>query len=713
MADFRTLLVQILKPDKPIHMKKIILLCLFTALTTVLPAQTVFINEIHYDNASADTGEGIEIVIPESFDYTGWKIYCYNGNGGTVYVDDFISNLISFSNTSDGYEFLWLPITGLQNGAPDGIALVDNSATLIQFLSYEGSFTANEGPAQGLTSTDIGVMEAGDTDPNYSLQLQGTGTEYTDFTWAVPVTNTKGNKNTGQTFTTTDTDPPEWAAGYPYTIPHYDIGTDLYAKLQEAGTVYYLLLLDGSETPTSEEVKAGVDFGSTTVVNSGSFELAAEASVKYVVDGADPDTSYKLYVVAEDENGNLQTSPEVFHFTTGSARTITISKPLANETYFVGDQVTFEWTATSNISLVEIIGYHYRNQEEFAIAATDQGYPLSLDASLGVFEYTIPLDAATDSVAIIIRNASDYEVFDSISPVYLDDIIPPGIVDVYPANQAVDQGTNVQITLEYNEEIFPGSGKFYIRNEDGSLFEEMDISGEGDAQPLDIVMDGYQININPTSDYLVGNTYYLEADQGVLLDYFGIPTDAISGNSTLSFTIVKGSDATLSDLMVAGTTIDGFDPGTYTYTHIVNAGETVVPAVTATSSDPNADISVDPAVNLDGTLAERTATVTVIADDESATLNYTVTFELATGIDSKLADELRIYPVPASTSLMLENISTIGYIEVLDITGSRVYEKITGGESNHRIDVSSLPRGIYFLKLSDTRGTTTRKFIKR
>lgn len=511
-----------------------------------------------------------------------------------------------------------------------------------------------------------------------------------------------------------DNTPPVWTDGYPFLTPHYDIGGDLYVNMDEPGTVYYIVLGDGSASPTAEEVKAGLDYGTTSILKAGSFDIAeANSTVMHFIDGASPLTPYDIYVVAEDLEGNLQSSPEKFDITTGSARTITITSPLEYETYFVGEEVTLEWTATSNISQVEIVGYDYRQEELFVLAADDQGYPLYLDASLGEYTYTIPLDAATDSVAIIIRNAQEYIVCDTVTPVYLDDIIPPDIVEVWPANQSTGQSLYIQISLVFNEEIFPGNGSFYVRNEDGSLFEEMDIAGEGDSQPLDIVANGYQININPTSDYQLGNTYYLEMDEGVLVDYFDNQVAAISGNLTLSFTIIEGSDATLSDLLVSGTTVDGFDPGTYTYTYTLDAGETVVPTVTAISTDPNADLTIDPAINLDGTQAERTATVTVVADDESATLNYTITFELATSITRELDDAIKIYPVPVTSTLMLENISTIDYLEVLDITGSRVYEEVTGGETSHRINISHLPEGIYFLRLSDGKNQITRKFIKQ
>jgi PKD repeat protein len=51
-----------------------------------------------------------------------------------------------------------------------------------------------------MMSVDIGVLEAG-TDPlGMSLQLTGTGTGYSSFTWLAPATETPGQLNNGQTF---------------------------------------------------------------------------------------------------------------------------------------------------------------------------------------------------------------------------------------------------------------------------------------------------------------------------------------------------------------------------------------------------------------------------------------------------------------------------------------------------------------------------------
>ncbi|MFQ5330424.1 MAG: hypothetical protein ACE5D4_10635 [Thermodesulfobacteriota bacterium] len=179
-------------------MKRLLLSALFI-LPLVLPvslhATPIFINEIHYDNSGGDTGEGIEIAGLAGTDLTGWNIYLYNGNGGGVYKSAGLSGVIS--DEQNGFGTLSFSITGIQNGAPDGIALVDAGSDVVQFLSYEGLFTATSGPANGMTSVDIGVLESGSTPAGHSLQLTGTGNDSEDFTWSAPVANTFGSVNDG------------------------------------------------------------------------------------------------------------------------------------------------------------------------------------------------------------------------------------------------------------------------------------------------------------------------------------------------------------------------------------------------------------------------------------------------------------------------------------------------------------------------------------
>ncbi len=161
-------------------------------------AQEVFVNEIHYDNNSSDIGEGIEIAGPAGTLLDGWSIVEYNGNGGGTSGTTALFGTIP--DLQGGFGAIFFPISGLQNGSPDGFALVNDLNEIIQFLSYEGVLIATSGVANGLTSTDIGVSESGTSAVGFSLQLAGTGQQYQDFTWQESALNSYDAVNNGQDF---------------------------------------------------------------------------------------------------------------------------------------------------------------------------------------------------------------------------------------------------------------------------------------------------------------------------------------------------------------------------------------------------------------------------------------------------------------------------------------------------------------------------------
>ena len=75
--------------------------------------------------------------------------------------------------------------SGIQNG-PDGFSL-SIPGSLCELLSYEGSFMATDGPANGQISTDIGLNENSSA-LGESLQLFGG-------TWTGPSDDTPGSTN--------------------------------------------------------------------------------------------------------------------------------------------------------------------------------------------------------------------------------------------------------------------------------------------------------------------------------------------------------------------------------------------------------------------------------------------------------------------------------------------------------------------------------------
>jgi predicted extracellular nuclease len=170
---------------------------------------TVYINEIHYDNTGTDTGEAVEIAGPAGTSLGGWRIIRYNSNDGRAYDQppadppeaETLSGTIPELACGWGVVVVAYQSNGLQNGTPDGdgIALVDRSNQVIQLLSYQGTFTAADGPAAGMVSTNIGVAESSDTPVGHSLQLGGEGRSYEDFNWRSAAPQTFGGINREQT----------------------------------------------------------------------------------------------------------------------------------------------------------------------------------------------------------------------------------------------------------------------------------------------------------------------------------------------------------------------------------------------------------------------------------------------------------------------------------------------------------------------------------
>jgi len=153
---------------------------LITAAALILSAgaaaqNAVRISEIHYDNAGTDAGESIEVSAPANTDLSDWQVILYNGNGGVTYDTRALSGVVPSTCGDRGVVVLTYAVNGIQNGAPDGVALVDNTGTLVEFLSYEGVFAATNGPATGITSTDMVAFQNGNGPAGESLARDASG----------------------------------------------------------------------------------------------------------------------------------------------------------------------------------------------------------------------------------------------------------------------------------------------------------------------------------------------------------------------------------------------------------------------------------------------------------------------------------------------------------------------------------------------------------
>lgn len=145
----------------------------------------VRLTELHYDNVGTDVGEALEIEGPAGTDLTGWQVVLYNGSTGAAYATRALAGTLPNTCSGRGVTVLRFEQDGIQNGGSDGIALVGATGAVVEFLSYEGTLTASDGPASGRSSVDIGVTQS--SAPHFrTLQRNPAGT------WAGPMPSTFG-----------------------------------------------------------------------------------------------------------------------------------------------------------------------------------------------------------------------------------------------------------------------------------------------------------------------------------------------------------------------------------------------------------------------------------------------------------------------------------------------------------------------------------------
>ena len=297
------------------------------------------INEIHYDNVGTDTGEFIEVRVAASADVSGLLVELYNGNGGSTYDSTALSGLQMTSDGEYNY-YLWnLPANGIQNGAPDGVALSENG-TLIEFLSYEGSFTAANGAAAGTTSTDIGVAEAGNDTAGLSLQRIGDGP--TD--WVGPQEQTPGSANES-----------DGGGGEPTSY--------LISEIQGSGTASLL---------------------------TGEYVLVSAVVTYTVADG------FYLQEEDHDADGNSATSEGIFVFT-GGAPSVTVGDKVE-----VAGTVTEYFDFTEITDVTDIISISSGNVQPTSAAITlSPDFAANLEHYEGM---AITLMSGTDDPLTVIEN---------------------------------------------------------------------------------------------------------------------------------------------------------------------------------------------------------------------------------------------------------------------------------------------------------------------
>jgi predicted extracellular nuclease len=164
-----------------------------TAPAVAAPPTAPYVSELHYDNDGADTGEFVEVHLPAGTSSAGLSVVLYNGSNAAGAVTYGTFALPAVTAPADAPAAAAVSTPGIQNGAPDGVALVRGTEVL-ELLSYEGTLTASDGPAAGMTSADIGVAQSGSEPAGQSLsRTYDAGSDA--LVWSGPAAATRGAVN--------------------------------------------------------------------------------------------------------------------------------------------------------------------------------------------------------------------------------------------------------------------------------------------------------------------------------------------------------------------------------------------------------------------------------------------------------------------------------------------------------------------------------------
>ncbi|TGX53934.1 hypothetical protein E5A73_07300 [Sphingomonas gei] len=625
-------------------------------------AANVFINEIHYDNAGADSGEFVEIAGAAGTDLTGWKIILYNGANGQSYSTVTLTGALANQQNGFGTRGITYPVDGVQNGSPDAIALVDPNGVVVQFLSYEGVFTATNGPAAGLTSVDIGVSEGSTAPVGGSLGLVGSGTTYADFHWAAIGDDTVGGVNVGQTFGS--------AAPQPGTLSIAD------AAVAEgnAGThdiVFTVTRADGSAGAVSAtwtvslgSATAG-DFGAAfAATGTVSFaDGATTAEVRLPVQGDtifEADESFTVTLSAPQGGVALADAVAIGTITNDDAAPpAPVANVFINEIHYdnvgtdVGEAIEIAGAAGTDLSGYKLVLYNGSNTPEAAPTYTTTNLTGVIDdegAGFGAVSFAYPVNGlqngAADGVALI---APDGTVIQLLS-----------YEGIFTAAAGTPAAGVTSTDIGVSEEPAPGIGLSLQLTGNGSSAADFTWSAASDDSFGTLNSGQTFLPANGPSHIRIGDAQVAEGNSGATNLVFTVNRAGGTANSaSVAYTVNLDGTATTDDL-APGSVLSG--------TVSFAAGETSKQIVVAVQGDLVGEANETLSVSLG------TTTGNVVIDDASATGTITNDDPIALTI-SQIQGEGHV------SAYVGQTIATTGIVTAVDTNGFYVQSAVGDGNA--------------------------------
>ncbi len=570
---------------------------------------TVFNGTVGAGAVTDGTDEWVELFIKSAdIDLSGWTIEL---NDGTDVTGDLtssgafdVSNYTTagagtFNNTVSG-DFLVLGNvdgSGAMNNTGLTINLKDPGGAIVDAVTIGGG--GGEAPSGNATSiSDESVQRI----PNGT----DTDADASDFVIAAASMGAV-NDNTAPTF----------ESSTPSTSSVGQTTLTLSTDIDESGTVYYVIVADAATAPTSAEVKAGTASGGGAAVDNGSQAVSTGGFTHdFSVTGLAASTAYDIYVVAEDNNGNLQSAPT-----------------LAEESTLTNPTIAFSATSSSGAESVTSA-----NLQVALSAASDQNVTVNFTvvgtATGGGTDYTL----ADGSITITATNTTN-DI--TIASIVGDDIVEANETVIVtlsgPTNATL--GTNTQHTYVINNDDVAGftiveTASNTATGENGTTDT---YTVELDAEPAsDVVIDVTSGDIGEgTVDKSSLTFTSANWDTPQTVTVTGVDDDLIDGtqNYNITLSINDGSSNDFFDPVADQTVnVDNTDDDVAGFTVTETAGTTATTEAGTTDTytvvldaEPNSNVVIDVASDDTGEITVDQATLTFTTANWDTPQTVTVT----------------------------------------------------------------------------------------
>ncbi|WP_303318664.1 Calx-beta domain-containing protein [Flavivirga abyssicola] len=396
----------------------------------------------------------------------------------------------------------------------------------------------------------------------------------------------------------------------------------LETDIDEAGTIYYVVVANGASAPNAAQVKAGTDAGNAAPVNNGSAAVNTGGFTNdFSVTGLTAGTAYDVYVVAEDTSANLQTNPTKIDVTTNSIPVVAFTSTSSSGAESVSSadlEVSLSTISGSNVSVNYVVtGTATGSGTDYTLANGTLTITAG-DSNDNITIASIVSDAileANETVIVTISSPTNATLGTNLVHTYTinnDDSASVTIANV--SGNENDGAITVTATLDnavqdgFTVDVSTADGTATTADSDYSAVTSQTLTFTGNAS------ETQTFTVTPTGDTK------LEANETITISQSNLASTTLSVSITDGATVTVNNDdaAAVTIANVSGNENDGAITVTATLDNAVQDGFTVDVSTadgTATTADSDYSAITSQTLTFTGNASEtQTFTVTPTGD---------------------------------------------------------------------------------------------------